>query len=465
MQRAGGAGEQEPRGLKAGSIAAISCTHTMHVTSHALLPRSSPVGPPVQRCRGKTLPARCRGPTPRCSARSSSRARLGLSLLMVLAGLPTVLAEPNAVIELQPGRNTVLPSITENATCEDWAAWVPQRSEPAVVMQVVSQDYIPIQQNFIRLMERNSCFTRHNLYLMCIDDASKSFFEEHMGIQCVPMSALDLLDHKDIWKLRVRVLSCLVRIGRVDVIMSDADALWINDPTPELFHSGRSRTVGDGSSHGDKHDRRKLSTVDVFGGSDHRVGRRQQTAGGSAWHDVRDSDVVASRGSFPGKYGRVWGSTMCMGFILLRAGNVAGMAAFLGVVEDFVMKTQDDQISINTAAAKLGIVWDTDSDMRYDQSTRYGMGEIPVDGLAAAAAAGYGGDSSGRAAFALGDANEGFLPLKVTLLPHSTYTRLCDETLVSERTVVAHCFDPAKVASVKTSWMESMGLWSVENDP
>lgn len=68
--------------------------------------------------------------------------------------------------------------------------------------QVVSKDYIPIERNFIRLMERNSSFNRHNLYLMCMDDASKVFFEKQMGVRCVPMSALHLPRHEEIWKLR-----------------------------------------------------------------------------------------------------------------------------------------------------------------------------------------------------------------------------------------------------------------------
>ncbi|CAM9926050.1 unnamed protein product, partial [Scytosiphon promiscuus] len=290
--------------------------------------------------------------------------------------------------------DTLLPAITEDATCADWAAWIPRRSEPAVVMQqVVSEDYIPIQQNFIRLMERNSAFNRHNLFLMCIDDASRSFFEEQMGFRCVPISALNLPNHRHIWKLRVHVLSCLVRVGRVDVIMSDADALWVNDPTPEL-----------------------------------------------SWLDIRDSDVVASRGTFPRLLGEEWGSTICMGFVLFRARNVVGMAAFLSAMEELVKKTGDDQVSINTAAANLGITWEKSSDMRYTEST------------------------SGAVGSAFDDGHEEGHPFTVTLLPHSTYTRVCDETPVSDRTVVAHCF-AAKKANVKTSWMEALNLWSVENDP
>lgn len=67
---------------------------------------------------------------------------------------------------------------------------------------MVSEGYIDIERNFIRLMERNSGFTRRNIYLMCMDDVSKHFFDSEMGIRCVPMSALELPTHEDIWQLR-----------------------------------------------------------------------------------------------------------------------------------------------------------------------------------------------------------------------------------------------------------------------
>ena len=110
--------------------------------------------------------------------------------------------------------------------------------------------------------------------------------------------------------------------------MSDADALWLGDPTQELFAS-HQRVVsgGDGGNGGD--------------------------GGGGIWQ----SDVVASRGTFPFDLGRKWGSTMCMGFILFRAKNVVLMKTFLDKMEDMVLKTEDDQVMLNIVPNN---VWSSD---------------------------------------------------------------------------------------------------------
>eukprot|EP00903_Cladosiphon_okamuranus_P010993 g10382.t1 len=308
--------------------------------------------------------------------------------------------------------STVHPSevITMTATCSDWAAWIPSRSDPAVVMQVVSKDYIDLERNFIRLMERNSALTRHHLFMMCTDDESVAFFETSMGIRCVPIYPRHPLTHQEIWKLRLRVVSCLLEAGRVNVIMSDADALWLGDPVQDLFGGATSPSLLNG--------------------------------GGDRDHRIRESDVVASRGTYPFHLGEAWGSTICMGFILFRADNTLAMKAFFDVMEDLVLETQDDQVSINQAAQELGIEWDRDGDMRYENSTRLGVGTI--SSLPA--------DDNGRR-------------FGVALLAHSKYTRVCSHTPVSGETTVAHCYFPEKTAGVKTRWMEKLSLWSIQEDP
>ncbi|CAM9541445.1 unnamed protein product [Scytosiphon promiscuus] len=409
------------------------------------LPRSAPPGP-RQRLRGGSLPAGCGGCTMGRLARAGwvRTTACATLLLLILVELYHIVVEPNAA-EIHTIFDTGLPVITKDATCADWVAWIPRRIEPAVVLQVVSEEYIPMQQNFIRLMERNSSFNRHNLYLMCIDEASRSFFDKQMGIRCVPVGALHVSGPHDIWKLRVRVLSCLIQIGRVDVIVSDADALWLNDPTQELLYgrrSGSDGVAGDG-------------------------GRRSDyDAGEGAMGDIRGGDVVASRGNFPEDLQEAWGTTMCMGFIFFRAKNIEGMTTFLRVVEHLVMENGNDQRSINQAAAQLGIVWD--GDMRYEPSTGYGLGEIPAARIIAAADGRDDRNPDGGARRALADRQGQVLPLTVSLLPHSTYTRVCEHAPFSaERTMVAHCLHPATEgrAEVKTFWMQKMDLWSVEDDP
>ncbi|CAB1118974.1 unnamed protein product [Ectocarpus sp. CCAP 1310/34] len=290
-----------------------------------------------------------------------------------------------------PAVSRRLPAITPKATCADWMKWIPPRSDPAIVMQVVSRHYLELERNFIRLMELNSALTRDHLYLMCMDNVSVHFFESSMNIRCIPLTAFDFPSHAEIWVLRARVVSCLVEAGQ-DVIMSDADALWLDDPFKD-FNLPR----------------------------------------------VIDSSVVASRGKFPKPLGLEWGATMCMGFVLFRATGRRVVGEFLEVMDALVHKNKDDQISVNLAAENLGIVWDQESDMRYVESDSFGFGTIDT----------------------LVDENN--QPFSVTLLPHNAYTRVCDETPISNKTVVAHCWAP-KTADSKTGWMVQSKLWFSDNE-
>ena len=273
--------------------------------------------------------------------------------------------------------------ISNEATCDDWASWLPPRTDPAVVLQVVNEPYADLQRNFIRLMELNSGFTRQNLYLLCLDDASVPIFAS-LGIRCVPLGALKFVTNNDLWKTRVRVVSCLVTKG-YDVIMSDSDALWLGDPMEYI----------------------SLSST---------------------------SSVIASRGSYPPFIGQQWGVTLCMGFIMFRATGAA-MDIFQNTMARIVLKTGDDQIAVNQAALKLGVVWDKSSDMRYRRSKSFGKGTIA--------------DLST-------DDGESF---EIALLPHNKFTRHCLGTPVTNETMVAHCIHK-KNAGEKMGWMQELNLWS-----
>ncbi|CAN0111511.1 unnamed protein product, partial [Ectocarpus sp. 12 AP-2014] len=63
-------------------------------------------------------------------------------VMFVSAELPVALTELTAP---ETHDLETLPAITKDATCVDWAAWIPPRSQPAVVMQVVSEGYIDIE--------------------------------------------------------------------------------------------------------------------------------------------------------------------------------------------------------------------------------------------------------------------------------------------------------------------------------
>lgn len=130
-----------------------------------------------------------------------------------------------------------------------------------------------------------------------------------------------------------------------------------------------------------------------------------------------DSNVVASRGKMPKDLYLKWGSTVCFGFILFRARG-AGMPILVDTMIEEALRLTDDQKAINSALSTLEIAWDPSSDMGFENSTKRGKGTVEL----------------------LADGDEAFV---VTLLPHKTFTRLCDDTPISNETVVAHCLSHA----------------------
>lgn len=286
-----------------------------------------------------------------------------------------------------------LQGITNNSSCSDVLAWLPARSTPAVVFQVVSEHYVALEENFISNMELHSTFSRGNLYLVCLDTKSVSYFEA-LGIPCVRYDCMDCkLTRPKIWVLRFEVAKCLLNSGH-DVLMSDADAVWIHDP------------------------------VDDF-----------------ASHEYRDSNIVGSRGTRPQALSDKWGSSICMGFALFRAGGNA-MQVFLTVMGEFAKRLGDDQNAVNEALNELGVIWDPTSDMGFENSTRPGTGMIHnITNV-------YGDEES----------------FKVSLLPHSKYPRRCREhghhSTISNITVVAHCLSNEK-GEPMAAWMKEEDLWNL----
>lgn len=278
--------------------------------------------------------------------------------------------------------------IRHDSGCPNILSWVPPGHHPAVVMQAVTGTYVPVEENFIIHMERVSILNRGDLFVMCLDEEAEQKLSR-LGVTCAPLEGFE--GHRDLWTVRVKVLSCLIEAGH-DVLLSDSDALWLKDPLQDIFLS----------------------------------------------HDTAGSEVISQRGSFPANFGKKWGSTICMGFAFFRARS-RGMSTFLDRFHKTVDSAGDDQIAVNRVVSEMGIEWEKQGDygdMRYSDST--GVGRGVVKGLPD--------------------------DFTVSLLPHSTYTRRCDKTPISERTVVAHCLS-AKVAHTKIDWMKEKGLWLVEDEP
>lgn len=276
-------------------------------------------------------------------------------------------------------------ALPTDSSCQDYVALVPERSQPAVVLQVVSKEYLALELNFIRQMELHSTFSRHNLYIICLDETSATFLSIEMGIHCAEsLHGGDGATRQDVWVLRVQVASCLLLAG-YDVLLSDADAIWLRDPMESIRELG-----------------------------------------------VNDSSVVASRGRFPRGLFVEWGSTVCFGFVLFRAKG-SNMPTLVDSLIRHVTQLKDDQRAMNSALSELGIRWDPKSDMEFEDSTKPGRGTVRR----------------------LAHGDEAFV---VTLLPHATFTRLCDSTPLSEDTVVAHCLSRVKGEGMDV-WMKEANLW------
>lgn len=230
------------------------------------------------------------------------------------------------------------PVLSPNSTCEDVLSWLHPGNGYPVILQLVNEGYVRMQSNFIIVLKKNAPRSLENLFLLCIDDESTMAMKTLFGIRCVEVNGvistkkdevLRLRRNHQIWIFRTKVLACLVEGGR-DVLMSDNDAMWLQDPLPDLQHI--------------------------------------------------PGDILIQRGHWPHIYADPQhGVTICMGFALFRTG-AEGMPVFLREMKRIIAVDGDDQYGVNIAAQNMNITWDyRNSDMRFHNST--GLGTAVVTGL------------------------------------------------------------------------------------
>lgn len=123
------------------------------------------------------------------------------------------------------------------SSCEDFVTLMPPRSDPAVVLQVLSEAYLSIEENFVYHMELHSSLTRDHLYVLCLNGTSAKSIESTLRIRCVQFDRQEDWSRGHVWMLRVKVNRCLLLAGH-NVIVSDADALWLNDPIKDMNRLG-----------------------------------------------------------------------------------------------------------------------------------------------------------------------------------------------------------------------------------
>mmetsp|Transcript_9799 Transcript_9799/g.21981 ORF Transcript_9799/g.21981 Transcript_9799/m.21981 type:complete len:480 (-) Transcript_9799:83-1522(-) len=151
------------------------------------------------------------------------------------------------------------------------------------------------------------------------------------------------------------------------------------------------------------------------------------------------SEIQASRGSFPENIGKKLGATLCMGFVYIRGSEHTARLWAEVIREMTKSNTPDDQRDMNNVFMRLGLHYPGPMPT-YASSTTLDTGSFVHH-------------------------NHTF---SVTLLPHSTFPRICDpygadRDAIANHAIIAHCMY-AKVGEAKAVGAEALGLWQLKKD-
>lgn len=98
------------------------------------------------------------------------------------------------------------------------------------IISFVDSRYLEIGQNWVMAMKRLGLSDR--LLVVALDAASQSALQS-MGVATL-LRAMEPGDRGALWVHRLRVLNELLADG-MDIVHSDADAVWLQNPLPEWF--------------------------------------------------------------------------------------------------------------------------------------------------------------------------------------------------------------------------------------
>jgi len=168
-----------------------------------------------------------------------------------------------------------------------------------IVLTFVSEDYIPVGQNWLRHVETISPDAK--VLIIALDRATEAAFPDNL-VQYNPADEEGLAP---LWRHRIEVLRKFLDQG-YDVIHSDADAVWVRDPLPFLSECNAEMIFSQGT--------------------------------------VWPPDVHAHHGL-----------VLCCGFFYLR--NTPSVRSFLSEVSHRVSLEKDDQASINRLVDENGVTW------------------------------------------------------------------------------------------------------------
>eukprot|EP00448_Togula_jolla_P000418 CAMPEP_0170614532 /NCGR_PEP_ID=MMETSP0224-20130122/24857_1 /TAXON_ID=285029 /ORGANISM="Togula jolla, Strain CCCM 725" /LENGTH=633 /DNA_ID=CAMNT_0010940209 /DNA_START=112 /DNA_END=2013 /DNA_ORIENTATION=+ len=197
---------------------------------------------------------------------------------------------------------------------EESLQWFGSRADESgnLILIFANSDYAEMLLNWL-VMGKATQSVAQNYAIVCLDDVVESLLISH-GEKCFStrprfyrrldgsLSALSPL-----WMMRIRVLADLVG-SDINVIMTDADALWLQDPMPIL-----NQVAADGA------------------------------------------DVILSRGRSPMQEFKTWGATACMGFAVFRATEGTKL-----LLEEMLLRSKatmnfDDQELLNHVLLHAGL--------------------------------------------------------------------------------------------------------------
>lgn len=187
-----------------------------------------------------------------------------------------------------------------------------------LILVTVGLSYIHAFSNAMRHLRRCGCLS--HVAVLCLDREVALRLGAH-GMQCavVPEPLLPASSQQgakpekdalsNIWRVRLRLAQSILAHGR-GCLMTDVDALWLQDPWPVLLAEIGEADTGPGAA-----------------------------------------DLVASRGSYPKDVSKRWGAALCMGFIWLRSTHGARqlVSTALSLWDEF----PDDQVAMNTALLRF----------------------------------------------------------------------------------------------------------------
>lgn len=174
------------------------------------------------------------------------------------------------------------------------------QEEGAVIVTFANSAYLKILNNWL---DHLAALEIKNFFVIAMDDElARDLENRNIAYYLAPCES----GRHHVWGLRLRLVSEILELG-VGVIMSDADAIWLRDPRPELFENS-------------------------------------------------GADLAISQGTkFPVRAFHAWGFVLCFGFFY--AAPTSGARDLFACLSSIEKADLDDQRELNLEILRRGIKW------------------------------------------------------------------------------------------------------------